>query len=166
VLGNRGIERSCRSALTAYGEILSIGNYFQEVAAMSATATITTTGLYQVLQNATDLDRAVAFYQDVLGLRLLGKFNPPGLALFDAGGPRIMLSTEGNHNGVIYLRVDDLHQTVEDLRAKGVAIESEPHVIYKDANGQIHPAGTEEWMAFFRDSEDNLVGLASTVMPE
>ena len=132
---------------------------------MPGTATITTTGLYQVLQNATDLDRAVAFYEDVLGLKLLGKFDPPGLALFDAGGPRIMLSTEGKHDGVIYLRVDDLHQVVEDLRAKGVTIEHEAHVIFKDTNGQIHPVGTEEWMAFFRDSEDNLVGLASTVPP-
>jgi methylmalonyl-CoA/ethylmalonyl-CoA epimerase len=133
---------------------------------MPGTATITTTGLYQVLQNAKDLGRAVAFYEDVLGLRLLGKFDPPGLALFDAGGPRIMLSTEGDHDGVIYLRVEDIHRAVEDLRAKGVAIEHEAHIIFKDATGQIHAAGTEEWMAFIRDSEGNLVGLASTVMAQ
>jgi methylmalonyl-CoA/ethylmalonyl-CoA epimerase len=132
---------------------------------MTASAPISTGGLYQVAQHATDLDRAVAFYQDVLGLRLLGKFDPPGIAFFDVGGTRIMLSSEGGHKTVIYLRVDDLQATVADLRARGVTVEHDAHVIFKDTNGQIHPAGTEEWMAFIRDSEDNLVGLVSTVMP-
>ena len=38
-----------------------------------------------------DLDRAVGFYADVLGLPLLFRV-PPGLAFFDCGGIRLMLS--------------------------------------------------------------------------
>ena len=41
-----------------------------------------------------------------------------------------------------------------------VTIESEPHVIHVDVEGQFGPAGESEEMAFFRDSEGNLVGLA------
>jgi catechol 2,3-dioxygenase-like lactoylglutathione lyase family enzyme len=47
--------------------------------------------LYQVGQRATDLDRAVAFYQDVLGLTFMAKFDPPGLAFFDLGNTRLLL---------------------------------------------------------------------------
>ena len=42
--------------------------------------------LHQIAQNAKDLDRAVAFYRDVLALPFLGRFDPPGLAFFDLGG--------------------------------------------------------------------------------
>jgi hypothetical protein len=33
-------------------------------------------------------------------------------------------------------------------------------VIFSDRDGQFGPAGEDEVMAFFRDSEENLVGLA------
>jgi methylmalonyl-CoA/ethylmalonyl-CoA epimerase len=49
----------------------------------------------------------------------------------------------------------------EKLRAGGVAIDTEPHLIHTDADGLFGEPGWEEWMAFLRDSEGNLVGLAS-----
>ena len=52
---------------------------------MSATATgIGISHLGQIAINAKDVDRAGAFYQEKLGLRLLFKA-PPGLAFFDCG---------------------------------------------------------------------------------
>jgi methylmalonyl-CoA/ethylmalonyl-CoA epimerase len=132
---------------------------------MAAATAISTTGLYQVAQPANDLERAIGFYRDVLGLPLLGKWDPPGLALFDIGGTRLMLSGEGGGSAVIYLRVDNLEHTVEVLRGQGVTIEHEPHVIFKDTQGLLHPAGTEEWMAFIRDSEQNMLGLVATILP-
>ena len=36
---------------------------------------------------------------------------------------------------------------------------SEPHVIFGHDDDTLGPAGTDEWMAFVRDSEGNLVGL-------
>jgi methylmalonyl-CoA/ethylmalonyl-CoA epimerase len=36
-------------------------------------------------------------------------------------------------------------------------------MIHRDDDGQFGPRGAEEWQAFFRDSEGNLVGLASRV---
>ena len=34
-------------------------------------------GLHQVALHADDLDRATAFYGDVVGLRLVARFDPP-----------------------------------------------------------------------------------------
>ena len=116
--------------------------------------------LLQVAQRADDLDRATAFYRDVLGLRLVATFDPPGLVFFDLGGTRLLLE-KGASSAVLYLGVDDVGAEVERLKGAGVEIESEPHVIFTDEAGQFGPAGMVETMAFFRDSEDNLVGLAS-----
>jgi methylmalonyl-CoA/ethylmalonyl-CoA epimerase len=51
--------------------------------------------------------------------------------------------------------------TVTEFRAEGVTIVTEPHMIHRDDEGVSGPPGWEEWMAFSRDSEGNLVGLAS-----
>ena len=67
----------------------------------------------QISVNVKDLDRAVAFYRDVLGMRPL--FQVPKLAFFDCGGIRLMLSPpetpEFDHAAsVIYYRVDDIRR--------------------------------------------------------
>ncbi len=115
-------------------------------------------GLVQVAQRAEDLERASAFYSELLGVAPSATYDPPGLVFFDLGGTRLML--EGNApSAVLYLAVDDIDATVERLRASGVTIESDPHVIFSHADGTLGPAGTDEWQAFVRDSEGNLVGL-------
>ena len=121
--------------------------------------------LLQVAQRAEDLDRATAFYRDVFGLRWIATFEPPGLAFFDLGGIRLLLE-KGAPSAVLYLGVDDVTVEVERLRALGVRIESEPHAIFTDETGQFGPAGMVETMAFFRDSEDNVIGLASRRRPD
>ena len=113
----------------------------------------------QIAIRVRDLDRAVAFYRDVLGMRLL--FRPPNLAFFDCGGIRLMLSvpekTEFDHPAsILYYRVADIQATHQSLVAAGVAIESPPHLIARMPDHEL-------WMAFFRDSEDNLLGLMSEI---
>ena len=120
--------------------------------------------MHQVAQHVDDLDRAVAFYRDVLEVPFIARFDPPGLAFFDLGGTRLLLEA-GAPSALVYLRVDDIHATVEALRAKGVAVEHEAHVIHKDDDGTFGTNGEEEWMAFIRDSENNLVGLAERRRP-
>ena len=117
------------------------------------------TGLRQVAQHVEDLDRAVAFYRDVVGLELIARFDPPGLAFFRLGDTRLLLEG-GAPSAILYLYVDDVAATTDRLRAAGVMIEQEPHTIFVDDQGQFGPAGESEVMAFFRDSENNLVGLA------
>jgi methylmalonyl-CoA/ethylmalonyl-CoA epimerase len=116
--------------------------------------------LFQVAQRATDLDRAAAFYADLLGTEPAGRFEPPGLLFFQAGETRLLLEA-GAPSALLYWQVDDVGETVERLRAKGVTIETEPHLIFSHADDALGPAGTDEWHAFVRDSEGNLVGLIS-----
>ncbi len=63
--------------------------------------------IMQILVPVTDVDRAAAFYADVLGLPLL--FRYPGNAFFDAHGVRLYLAalTEPGYTGpaTIYFRV-------------------------------------------------------------
>jgi len=120
--------------------------------------------LHQVAQHADDLDRAVAFYADVLGCALIARFDPPGLAVLRLGSVRLLLD-KAAPSALIYLRVDDVRAAAESLRAAGVTIDTEPHLIHADADGTFGEPGWEEWMAFIRDSEGNLVGLARRHAP-
>ena len=47
--------------------------------------------LRQVALNVHDMDHAVAFYRDVIGLDFIARFDPPGLAFFDIAGTRLLL---------------------------------------------------------------------------
>lgn len=112
----------------------------------------------QIAQYAEDLARATRWYADLLGREPRATYDPPGLVFFDLGGVRLML--EGATKGsMIYLPVDDIHATIERLRGSGVEVDTEPHVIFSHEDDNLGPAGTDEWQAFVRDSEGNLVGL-------
>jgi methylmalonyl-CoA/ethylmalonyl-CoA epimerase len=63
----------------------------------------------------------------------------------------------------LYLHVDDVTLAIERLRNEGVEIVTEPHLIFSHDDDRLGPAGTDEWQAFFHDSEGNLVGLVSQV---
>jgi methylmalonyl-CoA/ethylmalonyl-CoA epimerase len=120
----------------------------------------------QIAVPVRDLDRAVAFYRDVLGLRLLFQA-PPGLAFFACGDVRLMLSRpEGPENAqqssVIYYLVDDIAAAWASVTARGATPASsgpaEPHLIATMPDHDL-------WMAFVEDGEGNLLGLMSEVRP-
>jgi methylmalonyl-CoA/ethylmalonyl-CoA epimerase len=114
--------------------------------------------LIQVAQRAEDLERATRFYTDLLGAGPVATYDPPGLVFFDVAGLRLLLDRAAP-SGLHYLAVDDLDAAVARLREQGIAVEGEPHVIFRHDDDTLGPAGTEEWMAFVRDPEGNLVGL-------
>lgn len=114
--------------------------------------------LVQVAQHASDLDRAAAFYELLLGSPPTGRFDPPGLLFFDLDGTRLLLDANAP-SALLYLRVDDVAAEVARLEEVGVEIVSPPHVIFQHADDALGPAGAAEWQAFVRDSEGNLVGL-------
>ena len=128
---------------------------------MGETATgIGISHLGQIAINAKNVERAAAFYQDTLGLRLLFKA-PPGLAFFDCGGVRLMLSLadkpEFDHpSSVLYFAVPDIQAAFGKLKESGVQFEDEPHLIAKMPSHDL-------WMTFFRDCEGNLLALMSEV---
>lgn len=114
--------------------------------------------LLQVAQHVEDLDRAVAFYRDVLGLTLLGRFDPPGMAFFQIGESRILLEAAAPP-ALLYLQVPDIDTEYARLEAAGVRFQRGPHLLFHH-DGTFAPAGLEEWMAFFHDSEGNLLAIA------
>ena len=110
----------------------------------------------QIAMNATDIPRAVAFYRDLLGMRLMFEA-PPKMAFFDCAGVRLMLSLpetpEYDHPGsVLYFRVDDIDQAYAQLKERGVTFQGKPHLIARMPDHEL-------WMTFFKDTEGNTLAL-------
>lgn len=113
----------------------------------------------QIAINAVDLDRAVAFYRDVLQLPFL--FQIPGAAFFMCGSVRLMLTLasapEFDHPAsIIYYQVEEIHAFHQYLVEQQVQIEIPPRLQAKMPDHEL-------WMCFFRDSERNMVALMSEV---
>ena len=107
-----------------------------------------------------DVERAVAYYRDVLGMKFLFSAGPT-LAFFDCGGVRLMLGPASEPRfdhpaSILYYKVDDIGAAFATLRARGAIVEREPQLT---AN-----MGTYElWIGFLRDPDDNVLGLMSEV---
>ena len=114
----------------------------------------------QIAIKVDQLDRAVAFYRDVLGLQFLFEA-PPSLAFFQCGEVRLMLEpNEAPGTSVIYYKVSDLDAAYEGLKQKSADFIDAPHKI---ADMPDH----ELWMFFLHDSEGNSVGvMAEKPLPE
>jgi methylmalonyl-CoA/ethylmalonyl-CoA epimerase len=110
--------------------------------------------------NVHDLARAVEFYRGTLGMRFLFQAGPK-MAFFDCGGVRLMLALperpEFDHpSSVFYFQVGDIQAVAETLKARGAQWEGPPHLIAAMPDHDL-------WMAFFRDTEHNLLALMSEV---
>ena len=116
----------------------------------------------QIAVPVEDVDRAVSWYEEVLGLRLLFRA-PPSLAFFECGGTRLMLARpEGAETStkasVIYYLVPDLDRAYRELAGRGAQWLYSPHRVARLPDHDL-------WMAFCRDSEGNTLGLMSEVRP-
>jgi len=113
--------------------------------------------IHQISMRVHDVERAVRFYRDALGVPFLFAA-PPRLAFFDCGGVRLMLSTPEpgfDHPGsVLYFAVDDITEAHTALKARGVVFNTDPHKIATLADREV-------WLADFRDSEGNTLALMS-----
>jgi methylmalonyl-CoA/ethylmalonyl-CoA epimerase len=102
-----------------------------------------------------NLIRAKAFYEQILGLKHL--FTVPNMAFFDCAGVRLLLEVLPERQAsILYFRVENIEVSFTALTAQGVIFESEPHKI-ADMGSYIL------WMAFFKDSEDNLHALMGEI---
>jgi predicted enzyme related to lactoylglutathione lyase len=123
---------------------------------MAMTNTATLGKVQQIALVQHDVERATAFYRDALGLPL--QFAMAGMAFFDAGGVRLMLtkpsSPEFDHrNSVLYFEVANCDAAYAELQGRGVPFDGPPHLVGK--------TGTHEmWMAFLRDPEGNVLAIS------
>jgi catechol 2,3-dioxygenase-like lactoylglutathione lyase family enzyme len=118
------------------------------------------TGFAQVALSVADLDRAVRFYRDVLGLTFLFSA-PPSLAFLQCGPTRVMLSGDPQAKPaaggpILYYAVDDIQAAFAALTAKGAPVREMPKAIAK-------VGGREVWLGFTEDPDGHLVGLMCEV---
>jgi catechol 2,3-dioxygenase-like lactoylglutathione lyase family enzyme len=121
----------------------------------AATTPIGISKLGQIAINVYDVERATAFYRDILGLPLL--FTAGTLAFFDCRGVRLMLSRpekpEFDHpSSILYFTVPDIESAHRQMLSLGTHFEDTPHLIAKMPTHDL-------WMTHFRDSEHNLLAL-------
>jgi predicted enzyme related to lactoylglutathione lyase len=110
----------------------------------------------QIAITVRDVDTALAFYRDVLGLTFLFRAGPD-LAFLDANGVRLMLTTpQGTgtvgHNSVLYFATPDVEMTHAAMVARGARSERAPQLTAKMPDHEL-------WTGFLRDPDGNLVGL-------
>ncbi len=110
----------------------------------------------QIFVRARDLDRAVRFYRDTLGMPFLFQA-PPQMAFFQCGPTTVMVgvpeSPEFDHPAsTIYYLVPDIDAAHATLRGRAVDFISEPHLVHRAADYEL-------WLADFRDSEGNVLAL-------
>lgn len=110
----------------------------------------------QISVNAHDLERAVAFYKDTLGLKHLFSV-PSRMAFFDCNGVRLMLAIPerpdlDHPSSILYFKVQDIEQAHEVLTSRGVHFETKPMLVAPMATHDL-------WLAEFRDSENNVLAL-------
>ena len=113
--------------------------------------------IHQIAMPVRDIDRATAFYRDVLGLPFLFAA-PPQLAFFDCGGVRLMLTMAeppfDRHGSMLYFAVDDIAKAHAAFAARGVAFGAPPRRIATLADREV-------WLADFTDGEGNTLALMS-----
>ncbi len=110
----------------------------------------------QISYVVSDLDRAVKFLRDQVGLPLLFQL-PPGLAFFQCGNVRLMVTkpeggTSAGANSTLYFKVTDIEAERAAMQSRGVTFDDEPHMIAKMPDHEL-------WMTFFRDPDGSLLGL-------
>lgn len=110
----------------------------------------------QIAITVSDVEEALEFYRDTLGLELIFSAGPE-LAFLNADGVRIMLSTPQGAgtvgaNSILYFKVSDIEAVHSSIVARGAKNERDPKLAAKMPDHEL-------WTGFVRDPDGNLVGL-------
>lgn len=114
----------------------------------------------QIHLSVADVDRAIGFYRDVLGMPLLFRVPDQPMAFFDCGTVRLYLGVPESEayrsRGMVYFSVDDVDEAYRALSARGVRFLGEPHVVHRTADSELR-------MAFFADPDGNNLAIMADV---
>ena len=110
----------------------------------------------QVMVPVDNLDRAVTFYRDTLGLPFMFTA-PPQMAFFQCGGVRLLVGVlpagqAPQRGSAIYFQVADIKAVYDNLVSRGVDFRAAPHVVHRTPQMQL-------WLAEFRDPDGNQLAL-------
>jgi len=125
--------------------------------AAQAAGPLTDARLLQITLPSRDLARSVAFYQDVLGVKLL--FQVKGAAFFDVGGVRLRLEQNANPapTGTVELYFDDPGLSrAQPLTARGVHFVGPPETVQRTAKADLQ-------LLEFTDPDGNALALMGEV---
>jgi len=143
VAGEASLRMAC-SALSDFGTLISMND------------PIEISRIGQIAVTVEDIDRAEAFYRDVLGIKHLFRAGER-MTFFECSGVRLMLGLPEpgqsfRPGSIIYLVVADIEAEFSKLEASGASIVQGPHRVAKMSDYDL-------WIGFFGDGEGNTLGL-------
>ena len=112
----------------------------------------------QLLIPVANLETAIAFYRDTLGVRYLFSA-PPQMSFFQCGSVRLLVGVPESGDrrapgSMVYFQVSDIHAVYDTLVKRGVSFPAGPHLVHRTAT-------TELWLTEFRDPDGNALALMS-----
>lgn len=110
----------------------------------------------QIAVTVSDVENALLFYRDALGLEFLFSAGP-NLAFLNADGVRLMLSTPQGAgtvggNSILYFKVSRIEDIYASIVERGAQQERAPQLAATMPDHEL-------WTGFVRDPDGNLVGL-------
>ena len=125
---------------------------------MPAEVDLSNATIGQLLIPVENLDRAITFYRDTLGLRFLFSA-PPQMSFFQAGDVRLLVGVpesdkDRQRGSAVYFRVPDIHTVFTTLSARGVAFGTPPHLVHRTPTSEL-------WLSDFKDPDGNQLVLMS-----
>jgi catechol 2,3-dioxygenase-like lactoylglutathione lyase family enzyme len=112
-----------------------------------------------------DVERAVGFYRDTLGLRLVSQ--DPFAAIFDAHGIMLRVTPVPQFTPhpftVLGWKVPDAAAAARELSGKGVVFERYPGLDQDDLGVWTAPGGAK--VMWFKDPDGNLLSLTEFTSP-
>lgn len=129
---------------------------------MDATSDLADATIGQLLIPVEDLERAIGYYRDTLGLRYLFSA-PPQMSFFQAGAVRLLVGVpepgQARQRGsAVYFKVSDIHAVHATLKQRGVTFGAEPKLVHRAPTSEL-------WLAEFRDPDGNQLALMSEIAP-
>jgi catechol 2,3-dioxygenase-like lactoylglutathione lyase family enzyme len=116
----------------------------------------------------SDLERAVSFYTDKVGLEVAERFDDPDvpadnpMVRLGAGNGTVMLyksvGAGQTRHTLVGLNVDDIESAVAEMRGRGVTFEEYDMGEIKTENGIARMGRTAG--AWFKDPDGNIIGVA------
>jgi methylmalonyl-CoA/ethylmalonyl-CoA epimerase len=114
----------------------------------------------QLLIPVENLDRAITYYRDTLGIPFLFSA-PPQMSFFQAGRVRLLVGVPPadqlrQRGATVYFRVADIQAVADTLVSRGVVLGASPHVVHRAPTYDL-------WLAEFSDPDGNALALMSEV---
>lgn len=117
------------------------------------------TGINQIHISVTDLDRAVIFYRDLLGIDLLFEVPEQSMAFFDLNGIRLYVGEAEDAELVsaplLYFSVDDIQSEFDRLAESDIEFVEGIHLVHESE-------GIQLWMAFFKTPDGHVNAIVES----